>query len=472
MGTVLLNRARRLWSLLRLAPFETSTAEGLSRERHRRLILATLASGLAKGVSVLATWIILPLTLGYLGEKRYALWAMISSLFTSLICMDLGIGNGLLTFIATAHGKDDKKAIKRYVSSGFFMLLCVGSVLGMAVLIGCAFVPMGKVFNVTSPAIIHELIWAVAVLGLLLGFGMPLLVALRFQEGLQEGFNTYLAQMSGNILALGLTLIVVHLKLRLPWLVLALLGGPCLANLGSFVLQFLVFKRWARPAWVDCAAETSRALVKTGLIFFLLNLLTLIGLQVADPFVIAQVKGPAEVTAYSIVQKLSQAAFFCWALTQALWPAYAEAIARGDFEWVRRTIRRSLKFGLICGVGLGLGLYLFGMPVIAFWVRTPYSASLVHSLLPSFGVYILLYGIVLTLSVIICGSHLLKECLAFLSVTALLALVLKVVLCRKFGAPGVVWATIIAYSIGFILPALWLIRKTYWSIAPVKARLE
>ena len=62
------NRVSRVLSLLRWKPFETSNAEGLARERHRRILLSTVASGLAKGVSILAGLIIVPMTLRYLGE--------------------------------------------------------------------------------------------------------------------------------------------------------------------------------------------------------------------------------------------------------------------------------------------------------------------------------------------------------------------------------------------------------------------
>jgi O-antigen/teichoic acid export membrane protein len=467
MQTVLLDRARRLVSLVRLAPFETTTVEGQSRERHRRIILATVASGLAKGVSVLASLVIVPMTLHYLGKERAALWAMISSLFIGLTCVDFGIGNGLLNLIATAHGKDDKKTIKECVSSGFFLLLSVGLLLAIVVVLGCIFIPMAKVFPVTSAPAIHEVACAVAVLGIFLGLGMPTMVVLRFQEGLQEGFNTYLAQMFGNILALVFALIVVHLKLGLPWLVLALLGGPFVANVGGFAFQFYVFKKWAQPAWKDCASDTSRALIKTGLIFFALNILTILGFQQADTFIIphvlGDVRGPSEVTAYWVVQRLSQASFLCWALTQALWPAYAEAIARNDLGWVRQTIRRSLKFSLVCGVTLGLGLYFFGMPVIKFWARTPFSPSLIQPLLLSFAFYILVYGVVLTLAVVINGAHLLKEQLVFLVFSTSAALILKIVLCKAMGAAGVVWATNIAFTLFFILPAFLLIRKRYGS---------
>jgi O-antigen/teichoic acid export membrane protein len=402
------------------------------------------------------------------------MWAMVSSLFITLNSADLGIGSGLLNLVAAASGKSDKALIKKYISSGFFMLLAIGLAIAAMLLLASAFFPMARLFNVSSALARSEAGRAVAVVALIFGLGMPLLVALRFQEGLQEGFNSYLAQMAGNILSLGFAIVVVKLKLGLPWLVLSLLGGPLLANLGIFIAQFFVVKPWARPAWADCDLETTRGLLKTGLIFFLLNMLTLVGWQALDPFVISHVLGPAEgakqVTAYSVVQKLSQIGFLYWALMQSLWPAYAEAIARQDFNWVRKTILRSMRLSVIWGGLTGAAMYLCGGWLIQHWVGPVLPVSECRGLLLSFAVYMVVCSLVTALSVIINGSHLLKECLVLLSVTAPLSFVLKVALCRSFGAPGVVWASIIAYGIAFILPAARLIHKTYWSPSLVEGR--
>src|SRR5215213_8385074 len=120
---------RSLWkrvkhgvSVARLRPFDTSSREGRSRERYRRAALTSLSSMAANGISFLAKLAVVPLTLGYLGTERYGLWVTISSLAAMLALADLGTGNGLLTAISEAHGKDDREEARRYVSSAFFML--------------------------------------------------------------------------------------------------------------------------------------------------------------------------------------------------------------------------------------------------------------------------------------------------------------------------------------------------------------
>ena len=76
----------------------------------------------AKGMSMAANLVTIPLTLRYLGPEQYGIWATISSCFLLLTSADLGIGNGLINQIADADGRNDKPAIARLVAAGFFLL--------------------------------------------------------------------------------------------------------------------------------------------------------------------------------------------------------------------------------------------------------------------------------------------------------------------------------------------------------------
>ena len=123
----LLQRAGQARALVRLTPFDTSTEEGRSKERYRRVALSTVVSAGAKGVVVLTTLVSVPLTVGYLGPERYGLWMTISATIAMLGFGDLGIGLGLLNVVSEADGKDDRGAAARYVSSSFFMLRIIRS---------------------------------------------------------------------------------------------------------------------------------------------------------------------------------------------------------------------------------------------------------------------------------------------------------------------------------------------------------
>src|SRR5215207_4315622 len=78
------SRASQAASLFRVRPFDTTTPEGRSRERHRRVALTALARAMTRGLGILISLITVPLTIHYLGPERYGLWMTISSFIALL----------------------------------------------------------------------------------------------------------------------------------------------------------------------------------------------------------------------------------------------------------------------------------------------------------------------------------------------------------------------------------------------------
>ena len=96
----------------------TSSFEDRAKERGRRIALTTIATAVAKAISMAAGLITVPLTLNYLGVERYGMWMTISSVVALLAFTDMGIGNGLLNSIAEANGKDDRQLARQRAPAG------------------------------------------------------------------------------------------------------------------------------------------------------------------------------------------------------------------------------------------------------------------------------------------------------------------------------------------------------------------
>ena len=178
------------------------TPEGRAQERQRRIALSALASALAKAISVSTALISVPLTLNYLGAERYGMWMTMSSLIAMLSFADLGIGNGLLTSVASAHGRDDRGEIQSYVSSAYFILSVIAiATLGLFFL--CyPFVDWFRIFNVNTALAQREAAPTVAVFFTCFALSIPISIVQRVQIGLQRGFMASLWQCSASLTAL------------------------------------------------------------------------------------------------------------------------------------------------------------------------------------------------------------------------------------------------------------------------------
>ena len=142
----------------------------------------------------------------------------------------------------------------------------------------------------------------------------------------------------GSVVAVGAVALAVALDAGLAVLVAAAAAVPLAATALNFT--FLVHKRPSlRPRLANVERRYVRTLLRTGSLFFVLQVAVLVGYS-SDNFVTAQVLGPAAVAHYAIPSRLALAGVtLLTVFLSPLWPAYAEALARGDREWTLKTLR-------------------------------------------------------------------------------------------------------------------------------------
>jgi O-antigen/teichoic acid export membrane protein len=103
--------------------------------------------------------------------------------------------------------------------------------------------------------------------------------------------------------------------------------------------------------------QETPGLIRIGGLFFVLQVGTMIGWG-ADTLIISSALGPAAVAVYSIAQRLFQLVTQPLAMMNSpLWGAYADAHAKGDVAFIRRTFKTSMLLTL--GVALSGATILF-----------------------------------------------------------------------------------------------------------------
>jgi O-antigen/teichoic acid export membrane protein len=454
----LLSKISQAALFLRLEPFDTSTTDGRSKERYRRIALTSATAIAARGIGIFTALISIPLTIGYLGIERYGLWMTMSSVIAFLGFADLGIGNGLLNALAEADGKDDRDAACRYVSSAFFILLGIAIFL-LALLISVySFIPWQRVYNVTSDLAVRESGTATALLIIIFIINMPLGIVQRVQMGYQEGVSNHLWAITGSLVGFVGLLVVVYLKAGLLWLVLAVSGGPVLVMLMNWFREFTWLKPWLFPHWSAFDWETGRKIVSTGISFLILQIFAIIG-NSSDNMVIAQVLGASMVTVYAVVQKLFMATIIAQYFLQPLWPAFGEAMARDDREWVRRTFKRSIALSLGLGVLTGLPLLYFGKRIVSMLAGSKIVPSII--LLLGFFLLGLVHCILGSISTYLNSGNLVSKQVPFFGLATLIALVLKIVGASYWQVEGVVWGTACAYGVFYLIPAAIIAHNSF-----------
>jgi O-antigen/teichoic acid export membrane protein len=427
------------------------TPEGRARERQRRIALSALASALAKAISVSTALISVPLTLNYLGAERYGMWMTMSSLIAMLSFADLGIGNGLLTSVASAHGQDDRGEIRAYVSSAYFILSAIAIAVLCLFFLCYPFVDWFRIFNVNTALAKREAAPMVAVFLTCFAASIPISIVQRVQMGLQRGFMASLWQCAASLTALAGVLIAIHFEASLPLLIFAFLGAPLVAGVLNSSMFFLLLQRDIAPARRAISFRAVRVVAKTGVLFLVLQIVGALAYS-SDNIILAQMLGSNAVAEYAVPEKLFSLISTVIVMALApLWPAYGEAITRGDRDWVRKILKRSLFLAIGISACCSLFLVVAGSSIISRWVGHIITPSLF--LLVGLGVWKVLESGGNALAVFLNGARIIKFQVVVSILTAISAVALKVLFISRFGLAGVVWATICSFTIFTIVPA-------------------
>lgn len=428
-----------------------------AKERKRRVVQSAAAAAAAKLVTVATGLISVPLTLNYLGPERYGMWMTMSSLVAMLAFADFGMGNGVLALVAKAHGEDDRHRIRAGVSSAFAALTVVAATILLGLLLVYPVISWARLFNVTSPQAQAEAGPAFAVFVGAFALAIPLSIVQRVQMGLQRGFIASLWQCLGSVLALIGVLMGVQLHASLPWLVAALTGFPLLASMLNSASFFVRSRRDIAPSPRHVSRALLRAIAKTGLLYFTLQLVAAVT-YTSDSLVITQMLGAAAVAPFAVTERMfALISMFVGLALTPLWPAYAEALARGDVAWVRSTLLRSLVLSVCCAAVMACVLVTFGKAIVLAWAGG--SVQPTSLLLASFGVWKLIECVGMALAMFLNGANIVRFQITVALTTAVVAIAGKILLTPVIGLPGVLWASTAAYTLFCLIPILWMLPR-------------
>jgi O-antigen/teichoic acid export membrane protein len=426
-------------------------------ERSRRAILTGGAATLARVVQIATSLVTVRMTLEYLGHERFGLWMTISSVLAMAAFADFGMGLGVMNTVSAAYGRDDIEGIRKAVSSGFAALNCIAAFLLFAFFAGYRFVNWADFFRVASPQARSDAGPAMAVFAVCFALNISMDVVQRVQLGLQQGYHYNLWQLFGSIAGLIGVVAGVRLHASLPMLVSAVAGAPVAATLLNTIHFFGFLRPDLRPRLQFASRDVIWQVARLGGMFFVIQMVVAISFS-ADNLIVARTLGALAVPALAIPQRMfSIIAAMIIMLVTPLWPAYGEAVSRGDMIWVRRTLLRTLA-GVFAATSIAaVALIALSKPILLMWVGP--SIHPPFPLLLGLAVWAVLQCVTGTLQLFLNGASILRFQVATHCVFGVFCLAAKIWAAHRFGISGMPWATVVVYGLFIILPTLWYVPR-------------
>jgi O-antigen/teichoic acid export membrane protein len=208
--------------------------------------------------------------------------------------------------------------------------------------------------------------------------------------------------------------------------------------------------KWDKPFLMfdikSISVPAFRSLWSSSVSFFLIEISALLVFQ-TDRFLILQFSESVEVTKYTLASTIYLTFYSVYFLfLQPLWPAFGEAINRGDIDWTRRVFNRinflsTIGMILLIAVVLMVGPYL-----IELWTgRSDVEPD--KLLLAILGFYFLIRVFTDVHSIIMFSLDKQRELLWATFSHGFLNLVLGIVLGKEYGVHGIASASLLSFAL-------------------------
>jgi O-antigen/teichoic acid export membrane protein len=356
-----------------------------NRQRTQRLVHNILGGLIGRVFTLAAPFLVMPVMLRYLGDVHFGIWMTAVAMTSVAQFSDLGIGNGLLTRLSAAFGRDDDASARSDIASAYATLAAVALILAVVtgtvlLLVATHHTPIhGVAIEPVSLAIVA------AAFGAFLA-GIPAGVIQRIMYARQRVMLSNAWQIAGAAFSIAACWVAVAVHLP-PWSVVLAYSLPPVITMVVSAIWYFARNPNLQPRIGDIDIEPARALLGLGMRFLTLGVLTSIALN-ADNLIIAANAGARAVTEYSVPAKIgSLLGLVITTVFLPLWPANGEALARGDFQWVRGSALRMVLIGGACVAAAAIVLTSASSWIIQLWMGRSFpDQQLILGLLGSFSV--------------------------------------------------------------------------------------
>lgn len=424
--------------------------------KNKEHIINSVSAALAKIVTVLVSFMVLPAVSNAFGREMFGVWVVILSFSALLNFSDFGIGNGIISLTALNYNKNTE-FLRNGISSAVMFVAVTGVVLLIAyIFFGRSMVY--SVFGVMSEANKSDAKLSADIFFATFFLAMPLSIATKVQIGLNRGYLNSALQVIGSVGAYFLIGYAVKNNFKFHNLV-ALYVAPNIAM--SIINNIILFftEKYIRPMASFEVLRNAKSLYKRSSAFFILQINAALYVA-ADNYIISNNMSVAEAGDFAIVQKIFGAVIIVVGLyLQPLWPIYSRAKSNKDFGFIKNKLIKSSVFSIILSVIAGFLVVVFGNDIVSLWIGVDRNYE--YGFLLAFAFSVAVEVQMMCLATVMNGLGFLRVQVYFGVLVSVLSIAIKLSLVKIYGY-GVLPLVngVVSAIVGFFPMVFWM--KKYW----------
>ena len=344
-----------------------------------------------KGLDTFVYLALVPLTLGYLNSYEYGIWLTLNSILMWINSFDIGLGNGLRNKLAEAEAQGDHELARKYVSTTFFMLIIIMSIIAV---FGCVFIYILDWYNIlgaTTESVpnlnnIVLLSFAIFCLNFVVKFVGNVYLALQM-----PAINNLMVT-SGHLLALILIFLLTKFTNgNLLYVAVAYSISPVIVYVCMYPITFFKVYKYLSPSPKYFDKKYLNPLLSIGVNFFLLQVAGIVLFSFSN-IIISREFGPDKVTPYNISYRyFSMMSMIMGLISAPMWSATTDAFVKGDYVWIKKTISKIKLIIMIMTVILVIMVMMSNF-IYRLWVGGNVEIPILMSVLMAVYILVLMWS--------------------------------------------------------------------------------
>lgn len=333
---------------------------------NKKIKINIFLSFLLKFVSVALNFILVPVTLNYLGSELYGVWIVLLSIISWITIFDIGIGNGLRNKLVECITNNEILDAKRYISTAYFIISLICISITILILILVPYIDWNVFFNSNQLKFpVFKNLMLLYLLTLVIYFFLNLITPIL------NAFQLSGISSIGNIISNSIFIFLLMLFKRyfinnISNIVFVYCG--CLL-FGIFILNFFFFlsKNYLLPSFSTLRLSYSRHILKLGGAFFIIQISALFIFTI-DNYLILKLLGSTYVSEYNVVYKLFSIFSIGYNLiVTPYWSAFTSAYIRKDKKWIKESLQ-NLNLLLFPVIVMILVFIIFYQDILDIWL--------------------------------------------------------------------------------------------------------
>lgn len=325
-----------------------------SSERSKDIVKNVIMSTGAKGATVIASLLLVPMTINYINPTQYGIWLALSSVIGMVSLFDLGLGNGFRNRFTEAKAKSDFETARQLLSTTYFAIGIVVSLVLIAALIANMFVDWTAVLKVPKSYRVElrecfAMVCVFTCLNMIANVFSSLLSADQ-----KNGYASIITGIGQYVSLLVIFILTKTTKGSLINLAVFYAGIPFVVMLLSsiFMFRFSHYRKYS-PSTKYIKSSLVKNILQLGGQFFFIYLCLIAIFQLVN-VVISREVGAYAVTQYNVANKYFNIIYYASVIViTPFWSAFTDAYAKNDYAWMNSMVRRLLKVWLlICAIGI------------------------------------------------------------------------------------------------------------------------